>query len=63
MAIAFTVSAARAQDNTVGLRERAEEGDASTQFNLIRMYINGEGVPKDPAKAVSWLRKAAEQGL
>ena len=26
------------------------------------MYINGEGVPKNDAEAVSWYRKAAEQG-
>jgi TPR repeat protein len=26
------------------------------------MYANGEGVPKDAAKAVEWYRKAAEQG-
>ena len=26
------------------------------------MYDNGEGVPEDDAKAVSWYRKAAEQG-
>jgi TPR repeat protein len=27
------------------------------------MYKLGRGVPKDPAKAVEWYRKAAEQGL
>ena len=27
------------------------------------MYANGEGVPKDAVQAVSWLRKAADQGL
>ena len=26
------------------------------------MYANGEGVPKDPAKAVELFQKAAEQG-
>jgi TPR repeat protein len=26
------------------------------------MYENGSGVPKDPAEAVKWCRKAAEQG-
>jgi TPR repeat protein len=27
------------------------------------MYWNGEGVPKDPAAAVRWFRKAADQGV
>jgi TPR repeat protein len=26
------------------------------------MYENGQGVPKDEAKAVHWYEKAAEQG-
>jgi len=26
------------------------------------MYANGEGVPKDASQAVTWYRKAAEQG-
>ena len=26
------------------------------------MYANGEGVPKDAVQAVTWYRKAAEQG-
>lgn len=27
------------------------------------MYAQGEGVPKDDVEAVTWVRKAAEQGL
>ena len=26
------------------------------------MYANGQGIPKDEAKAASWYRKAADQG-
>jgi len=26
------------------------------------MYLNGQGVARDGAQAVAWLRKAAEQG-
>jgi hypothetical protein len=26
------------------------------------MYRDGEGVPKDTAKAIEWLQKAASQG-
>ena len=32
-------------------------------FNLGDMYALGEGVPEDDAQAVSWYRKAAEQGF
>ena len=40
----------------------AEQGNASAQFNLGKMYEFGQGVPQDDAKAVEWYRKAAEQG-
>ena len=40
----------------------AEQGDTWSQSNLGLMYANGEGVPKDDAKAAHWTRKAAEQG-
>ncbi|MCA6064468.1 tetratricopeptide repeat protein, partial [Thalassolituus marinus] len=35
---------------------------ASAQFNLGVMYANGKGVPKDASQAVTWYRKAVEQG-
>ena len=40
----------------------AEQGDASSQVSLGRMYRDGDGVPQDHAKAAHWYRKAAEQG-
>ena len=57
----------------VETRKAAEQGDAEAQFNLGRMYKNGdegvpnegvpnEGVPKNDVEAVKWFRKAAEQG-
>ena len=41
----------------------AEQGDASTQFNLGVMYAKGRGVKQDDVEAVKWYRQAAEQGL
>jgi len=41
----------------------ADKGHAEAQFNLGMIYYGGFGVPKDPVQAVSWYRKAAEQGL
>jgi TPR repeat protein len=42
--------------------EAAENGDAQAQYELGEWYADGETAPRDPAKAVEWMRKAAEQG-
>lgn len=42
--------------------EKAEAGDAESQFLLAQFYRDGEGVPKDPPLAIDWGIKAAEQG-
>ena len=39
-----------------------QQGDADAQFELGFCYANGKGVEQDQAEAVSWYRKAAEQG-
>ena len=44
------------------MKQKAESGDAKSQFGLARMYYNGDGVTKDDAKAAEWYQKAAEQG-
>ncbi len=33
------------------------------QYNLGIVYYKGRGVPQDDAEAVTWYRKAAEQGF
>ena len=43
------------------LRALAEQGDATAQFTLGRMYDTGRVVPQDDAEAVRWYRLAAEQ--
>jgi hypothetical protein len=43
-------------------RPLAEAGNAAAQYNLGRMYANGEGVPQNLKEALKWYRKAAEQG-
>jgi len=40
-------------------RTLAENGDALAQVYLGLLYLNGEGVPQNPALAVKWYRKAA----
>jgi TPR repeat protein len=43
-------------------QKRAEDGDSDAQLRLGEIYRDGEGVPKDPAKARDYLAKAAAQG-
>ena len=35
--------------------QKAEQGDASAQFNLAKMYGNGEGITQDYKKALHWV--------
>ena len=46
-----------------GLSPLAEGGDARAQFDVGFMHSQGWGVPQDPAEAIRWYRKAANQGL
>ena len=41
----------------------AEKGDARAQFDIGFMHAYGWGVPRNPAEAIAWYRKAADQGL
>ena len=43
--------------------QAAQTGDARAQFNLGRMWLEGEGGPRDYAQALQWSRKAADQGV
>jgi uncharacterized protein len=60
------VAAAHAGDYAAALRRLsplAEKGDARAQFDIGFMHAYGWGVPRNPAEAIAWYRKAAEQGL
>lgn len=43
------------------LKEIAYAGDAKAQVQLGLIYLTGDGVPKDDAEAMKWLRMAADQ--
>lgn len=43
------------------LRKAAEEGLPQAQMLLAELYLQGMGVPRDPAAGATWLRQAAEQ--
>ena len=38
------------------------EGDAAAQFNLARIFFAGDGVTRDPGRALSLLQQSAAQG-
>ncbi len=37
-------------------------GDADAQYNLGRLYLEGNGTPKEPRQALRWLALAANKG-
>lgn len=59
-ALVFSIDATGA--DATALRSRAEQGDASAQYELAMAYDAGHGVQKDLSKAAHWCLKAAEQG-
>ena len=52
----------RAQESIPLVVEKAEEGNASAQFNLGVMFFTGAGVRQDYVKARELFEKAAAQG-
>ena len=59
----MTATAAPAdQADFRALFERAEKGEPSAQLSLAIRYRDGGGVEKDPAAAMLWAHRAADQG-
>lgn len=53
------------QDYTTAFKvfkEMSEKGDASAQYLVAIMYLNGLGTSKDTDRALFWLKKSAETG-
>lgn len=44
------------------LMQKAQNGDADSQYELGNLYQNGEGVEMDIEKAIEWWQKAAKNG-
>ncbi|HLV85418.1 MAG TPA: tetratricopeptide repeat protein [Candidatus Sulfotelmatobacter sp.] len=44
------------------LISKAQAGDAKSQYDLAAVYMEGNGVAKDTAQGLKWLRKSADQG-
>jgi TPR repeat protein len=45
------------------LRKKAEKGDANAQYQLGKIYADGQGFEKNDAEAFKWFKKSAEQGF
>ena len=59
------MAAALSGDYATALKEwttLAEQGDADAQYNLGRLYSNGNGVLQDYKTAAKWYTLSAEQG-
>ena len=50
------------REAAVWYRKAANQGEADAQLHLGFKYANGQGVPKDWAKAYGWWSLAATQG-
>ena len=64
--ISFLLSSPLCESTTPDFKNtlrRAQNGDASAQFDLGMMYFNGQGVERDFKKAMQWFRKPAERGI
>jgi TPR repeat protein len=46
-------------DPIAALKNAADQGDLSAQFELAKRYHHGDGVAKDPAEAFKWMKMAA----
>jgi TPR repeat protein len=45
------------------LAPAAADGAPAAQYALARMYLSGEGVTRDSAKGLKWMREAATAGV
>jgi hypothetical protein len=50
------------KDSLLWLKNAAENGCASAQYDLGFMYFDGQGITQDYKKAIYWWKRAAEQG-
>lgn len=49
-------------DEVSEIQARAAKGDPQAELRLARALMLGDGVSKDPGKAVAWYREAADSG-
>lgn len=60
--LAFVLDHAEENEEAVAwFAKAAEQGNAEGQFGLARMLAAGEGIARDPAQALRWMKAAADQ--
>jgi hypothetical protein len=62
MFAAFIAAVSAQTPDIADIQRKAAAGDAKAQFDLAKAYSDGVGVPKDPQKALEWMRKSAVRG-
>jgi hypothetical protein len=62
LVVSLAVEGTAHQEPIDKIHAKAEQGDAEAQYNLGRIYANGEGVPPNAVEAVRWFRLGAAQG-
>jgi len=60
--LSTTGATSAVSDDFADLITKAEQGNASAQFNLALMYLMGEAIPLDYKEAFRWYRASAVQG-
>ncbi len=61
-ALGWTSLVAQHQVPLAELVAVAEDGDATAQYLVALRYGNGEGVERDPERALEWMTRAADNG-
>ena len=62
MALAGELSPKYSPEAVAKYKEKADAGDAESQFHYARALVNGDGGKKDLPFAFDYARKSAEQG-
>jgi len=62
LALFWNLAAAEENTGIQALRQKAEAGDASSQYDLARLYLYGKGVDRDDKRAFELFLRSAEQG-
>src|SRR5689334_1529694 len=60
--VAIPLSAVAAAVDVERVRQEATRGDATAQYALGWMYLNGTNVTKNTELGIEWVRKAANKG-
>lgn len=62
MAMALEINPSFTPEAVAKYKEKADAGDAETQYLYARALCNGEGVKKDKSAAFEYAKKSADQG-